>query len=62
MPEVARPEQGLDLVSLMTARGNSDAEALGRETGQANEPAKLVAPMLARFMATDRGFIKSRRT
>jgi acyl-CoA thioesterase-2 len=31
MPEVARPEQGLDLVSLMTARGNSDAEALGRE-------------------------------
>ena len=31
MPEVARPEQGLDLVALMTARGNSDAEALGRE-------------------------------
>lgn len=31
MPEVPRPEQGLDLVALMTARGNSDAEALGRE-------------------------------
>lgn len=31
MPEVARPERGLDLVALMTARGNSDAEALGRE-------------------------------
>jgi hypothetical protein len=33
------------------------AETLGRETGQgAIEPAKLVAPMLARFMATDRAF------
>jgi acyl-CoA thioesterase II len=31
MPEVVAPEQGLDLVTLMTARGNSDAEALGRE-------------------------------
>jgi hypothetical protein len=31
------------------------AEILGRESGQAVEPAKLVAPMIARFMATDRG-------
>jgi len=38
------------------------AQALGRETGQrAVEPAKLVGPMLARFMATDRGFAKLRR-
>lgn len=37
------------------------AEVLGGETGQAVEPAKLVAPMLARFMATDRGFAKARR-
>lgn len=37
------------------------AEVLGRENGQAIEPAKLVAPMLARFMATDRGFLKARR-
>lgn len=37
------------------------AEALGRETGQAVEPAKLVAPMLVRFMATDRAFAKARR-
>lgn len=37
------------------------AEALARETGQAiTDPSKLVAPMLARFMATDRAF-KSRR-
>ena len=37
------------------------AEALARETGQTHEPAKLIAPMLARFMATDRGFAKSRK-
>lgn len=37
------------------------AEVLARETGQvAHEPAKLVAPMIERFMATDRGFRKSR--
>ena len=37
------------------------AEALGRETGKIVEPAQIVAPMLARFMATDRGFKKARR-
>jgi hypothetical protein len=37
------------------------ADALGRETGQAVDPAKLVAPMLGRFMATDRAFAKVRR-
>lgn len=37
-------------------------EVLGRESGQAIEPAKLVAPMLARFMATDRGFAAARRS
>jgi len=37
------------------------AEILGRENGQAVEPIKLVAPMIARFMATDRGFAKMRR-
>lgn len=38
------------------------AEVLGRETGQAIDPARLVAPMLGRFMATDRAFAKWRRT
>jgi len=38
------------------------AEAIARESGQRIDPAKLVAPMLARFMATDRGFAKLRRT
>lgn len=38
------------------------AEALGQVTGKAAiEPAKLVPPMLARFMATDRAFAKLRR-
>lgn len=37
-------------------------EILGRESGQAPvEPVRLVAPMLERFIATDRGFAKARR-
>ncbi len=39
------------------------ADALARETGQpAADPVKLIVPMLERFMATDRGFAKSRRS
>tara|TARA_R110002124_G_scaffold86293_8_gene223346 strand:- start:16 stop:282 length:267 start_codon:yes stop_codon:yes gene_type:complete len=37
------------------------SDALARETGQKNEPVKLIAPMLSRFMATDRGFAKARK-
>ncbi|MER9026125.1 DUF2274 domain-containing protein [Mesorhizobium sp. M0815] len=38
------------------------AEALGRETGQpVGEPARLIVPMIERFMATDRAFAKARR-
>jgi len=38
------------------------AEALSRETAQgAVDPAKLIAPMLKKFMATDRAFAKLRR-
>ena len=38
------------------------AEALGRDNGgAAMEPGRLVAPMLQRFMATDREFAKRRR-
>lgn len=38
------------------------AEAIGRESGQsAPDPAKIVAPMIERFMATDRAFAKSRK-
>lgn len=39
------------------------AEALGRETGQtAPDPAKLIAPMIQRFMATDRAFASARKS
>jgi hypothetical protein len=39
------------------------AEALARETARGTiEPARLIAPMLARFMATDRAFARARRT
>lgn len=38
------------------------AEVLARETGQpVTDPAKLIAPMVQRFIATDRGFAKARR-
>lgn len=38
------------------------AEILGRETGQAAvDPLRLIVPMLERFIATDRGFAKTRR-
>jgi hypothetical protein len=38
------------------------AEILGREGGQpVGDPVKLIAPMLTRFMATDRAFAKARR-
>ncbi|MCQ8279810.1 DUF2274 domain-containing protein [Acetobacteraceae bacterium KSS8] len=37
------------------------AEVLGRTTGQpVSDPLKLIAPMIARFMATDRAFRKAR--
>lgn len=38
------------------------AEVLAKETGTKADPAKLIAPMLARFMASDRAFAKARRT
>lgn len=38
------------------------AEILARETGQpVSDPTKLIAPMIQRFIATDRGFAKARR-
>lgn len=38
------------------------AEILAHQSGQpVTEPTKLIAPMLARFIATDRAFLKSRK-
>lgn len=39
------------------------AEVLAKETGQSiSDPAKLIAPMLTRFIATDRAFAKLRKS
>jgi len=39
------------------------ADAIGKESGQpAPDPAKIMAPMIERFMATDRAFARARRT
>jgi hypothetical protein len=37
------------------------SEALGKEAGRKVEAAKLVPPMLARFMGTDREFARVKR-
>jgi hypothetical protein len=38
------------------------AEIMERETGQnISDPKKLVVPMLERFMATDRAFLRAKR-
>ena len=38
------------------------AEILGRDTGKpAPDPVRLIVPMLERFIATDKAFIKARR-
>jgi hypothetical protein len=37
------------------------ADVLAAQSGQVVDPAKLIAPMLARFMATDRGFLHARK-
>lgn len=40
----------------------SYAEILAGESGQPiSDPLKLIPPMLARFMATDRAFVRSRK-
>ena len=40
----------------------SYAEILARETGQSSvDPLRLIVPMLARFIATDRGFAKAKK-
>ena len=39
------------------------AEVLARETGQTvADPTRLIVPMLERFIETDRGFAKARRS
>lgn len=59
-------DKPIKLTVELPARLHSDlvayAEVLARETGQpVADPAKLIAPMVQRFIATDRGFAKARR-
>lgn len=60
-------EKPVKLTVELPARVHRDlvryGELLERETGENNpiDPARLIAPMLARFMATDRGFARLRR-
>jgi hypothetical protein len=52
----------VDLPAALHRDLSAYAEALGRETGRpVADPAKLIVPMLERFMATDRAFAKARR-
>lgn len=39
----------------------SYGEALARENGKKVDPSKLIAPMLARFMGTDRAFARLKK-
>jgi hypothetical protein len=52
----------LELSASLYRQLSAYAAALAQESGQPiNEPTKLIAPMLERFMATDRAFTKARR-
>ena len=37
-------------------------EALSAQSGRAVEPSRLIVPMIARFMNTDRAFTRARRS
>jgi hypothetical protein len=37
------------------------ADIIAKTSGQPTDPAKLVSPMLARFMASDRAFVKAKQ-
>jgi hypothetical protein len=52
----------LDVPAGLFADLKAYADLIGQESGQAApEPAKLIIPMIQRFIATDRGFAKARR-
>lgn len=53
----------LDLPASLHRELATYAEVLSRETGSSvRDPLKLIVPMLERFIATDRGFARSRRS
>jgi hypothetical protein len=54
-----KPDLVVELAACVRREPSAYADVLGRET--ISDPAKLVAQMLDRFVATDRGFTKVRR-
>ena len=53
----------LELPAALHRELTAYAEILGREAGQSPaDPVRLIVPMLERFIATDRGFAKARRS
>lgn len=62
LPDDKPVKVSLDLPAAVHRDLLAYAEILARESGQPiKDPAKLIAPMLARFMATDRAFARSRK-
>jgi hypothetical protein len=52
----------VELLAALRQNSAADAEGLAKEQGQPIAcPVKPIAPMLDRFIATDRGFAKARR-
>ena len=52
----------LELPAVLHRDLTAYADVLTREGGQpVTDPTKLIGPMIARFMATDRAFAKARR-
>lgn len=52
----------IDLPAALHRDLTAYAEVLSRETGQRVDLLKLIAPMLERFMATDRVFARVRKS
>ncbi|MER8855737.1 MULTISPECIES: DUF2274 domain-containing protein [Mesorhizobium] len=61
IPDDRQVKMTIDLPAAVHRDLVAYAEVLSRETGQTVAPAKLVTPMLTRFMATDRAFSRARR-
>jgi hypothetical protein len=62
LPDVRPVKVSIELPASVHRDLLAYAKAVASESGQPiSDPGKLIAPMLARFMATDRGFAKRRR-
>lgn len=63
LPDDKRVKMTVELPASLHRDLAAYAEILASESGQpAPSPAKLIVPMLERFIATDRGFARARKT